>query len=92
MFWGSIFGNEKGPCLFWEKEWGTITSARYIERIVPLIDGMVKMAREHLGDHLILMQDAAWDALPISYLDQQIDLMQERCQAVIDAQGGYTPY
>lgn len=35
---------------------------------------------------------AAWDAIPTEYLDQQIDLMQARCQAVIDAQGGHTPY
>jgi hypothetical protein len=35
---------------------------------------------------------AAWDAIPISFLNQQIDLMQKRCQAVIDAQGGHTLY
>jgi ketohexokinase/beta-glucosidase len=34
---------------------------------------------------------AAWDAMPPSFLDKQIDLMQARCQAVIDAQGGHTP-
>ncbi|KAI0997064.1 hypothetical protein K3495_g11122 [Podosphaera aphanis] len=26
MFWGSFAGIEEGPCLFWEKEWGSITS------------------------------------------------------------------
>lgn len=35
---------------------------------------------------------AAWDAIPPSFLDKQIDLMQARCQAVINAQGGHTPY
>jgi hypothetical protein len=45
MFWGSFYGNEKGPCLFWEKEWGTITTTQYTERIMPLIDGMVSLAR-----------------------------------------------
>ncbi|KAJ5678485.1 transposable element tc3 transposase, partial [Penicillium maclennaniae] len=58
MFWGSFYGNEKGPCLFWEKEWGTITSARYTERIVPLIHGIVTMARDN-NKHLIVMQDGA---------------------------------
>lgn len=54
MFWGSFYGNEKGPCLFWEKEWGTITSARYTERIVPLIYGIVTIARDN-NKHLIVM-------------------------------------
>ena len=58
MFWGSFFGNEKGPCLFWEKEWGTISSASYTNRVVPLIDGMVTMSRDH-GSYLIVMQDSA---------------------------------
>ncbi|OKO95224.1 Transposable element Tc1 transposase [Penicillium subrubescens] len=35
---------------------------------------------------------AAWDTIPRSFLSQQIDLMQKRCQAVIDAQGGHTLY
>ncbi|KAI0995952.1 hypothetical protein K3495_g12230 [Podosphaera aphanis] len=26
MFWRSFAGIEEGPCLFWEKEWGSITS------------------------------------------------------------------
>ncbi|KAI0997625.1 hypothetical protein K3495_g10559 [Podosphaera aphanis] len=43
MFWGSFAGIEEGPCLFWEKEWGSITSETYPPRIVPLIDGMVTM-------------------------------------------------
>jgi hypothetical protein len=34
---------------------------------------------------------AAWDAIPSSYLSHQIDLMQMRCRAVIQAQGGHTP-
>lgn len=54
MFWGSFYSNQKGPYLFWEKEWSTINSERYIERIVSLIDGMVKMARNN-GEYLIVM-------------------------------------
>ena len=37
MFWGSFFGRQKGPCLFWEKSWGSITAQKYCERIVPLV-------------------------------------------------------
>ncbi|VDB88702.1 Bgt-50962, partial [Blumeria graminis f. sp. tritici] len=43
MFWGCFAGPEKGPCLFWEKEWGSINSPKYCEKIVLLIDGMVSM-------------------------------------------------
>lgn len=158
MFWGSFYGDQKGPCLFWEKEWGTINSERYTDRIVPLIDGMVTLARRS-DQHIIVIQDgapshrnlltieelherdiypidrppyspdlnpieqlwdwmkdwigerylrafdrilsydqlrevvrAAWDAIPESFLSQQIDLMQARCQAVIQAKGSHTPY
>lgn len=59
MFWGSFYSNQKDPCLFWEKEWGTITTAQYTERIVPLIDGMVSLARNQFDQHLIVMQDSA---------------------------------
>ena len=29
MFWGMIVGGRKGLGIFWEKEWGTMNSARY---------------------------------------------------------------
>lgn len=29
MFWGSIAGVKKGPCFFWEKEYGGITAEKY---------------------------------------------------------------
>lgn len=29
MFWGCFNSFEKGPCLFWEKEWGTINQETY---------------------------------------------------------------
>jgi transposase len=29
MFWGTIVGGRKGLSIFWEKEWGTMNSARY---------------------------------------------------------------
>lgn len=55
MFWGCFAGNEKGPCLSWEKQdWGSITSETYCERILPLIDGMI-----YMRPWLLMMQDNA---------------------------------
>ena len=54
MFWGCIAGTEQGASLFWEKEWGTITSDTYSQKIVPLIHGMVPMKPQ-----LSVMQDNA---------------------------------
>ena len=54
MFWGCFAGNQKGPCLFWEKEWGSINQKSYCERIVPLIHGWIQM-----NPHLQFMQDGA---------------------------------
>jgi len=37
MFWGGISGAwGKGPSLFWEKDWGTITAESYSRHIVPI--------------------------------------------------------
>lgn len=58
MFWGSIHGNTKGPCLFWEKEWGTIKAETYCQRTVPIIDGYLRLLRSE-GLPLQLMQDGA---------------------------------
>ena len=38
MFWGCFTCTEKGPCLFWGNEWGTIGQQTYQDHIVPLID------------------------------------------------------
>ncbi|KAI0993467.1 hypothetical protein K3495_g14717, partial [Podosphaera aphanis] len=54
MIWGCIAGTEQGASLFWEREWGTITSDTYSQRIVPLIHGMVSMKPQ-----LSVMQDNA---------------------------------
>ena len=54
MFWGCFAGSEKSPCLFWKREWKSIDSQEYCEKIVPLIDGMVSMR-----PWLSLMQDNA---------------------------------
>jgi ketohexokinase/beta-glucosidase len=56
MFWGSFHGDIKGPGLFWEKDWGTIKSRSYCERIVPLIQDYLQSQQ---GQNLQLMQDSA---------------------------------
>jgi hypothetical protein len=38
IFWESIVDGKKGPALFWEKEWGSINSARYDQKILSLIE------------------------------------------------------
>ncbi len=54
MFWGGFNDTSKGPCLFWEKEWGSINQITYSERILPLIHGWLR-----LHPDLRLMQDHA---------------------------------
>lgn len=54
MFWAGFNGTTKGPCLFWEKDWGTINQESYSSRIVPLIHGWLRM-----NPTLVLMQDGA---------------------------------
>ena len=152
MFWGSFAGGEKGPCLFWEKEWKSINQDSYAERIVPLIHGWIR-----LNPHLFLMQDnapghagkvaqeelfergiriifwppyspdlnpietvwnwmkdwieamygfdkvfnydelrkvvkEAWEAVPREKLMELLESMPQRCQDVIDAEGGFTKW
>jgi transposase len=58
MFWGCFSGQDKGPSLFWEKEWGTITQETYSERVIPLIHGWIQLKGRE-GIQLSLMQDHA---------------------------------
>ena len=37
---------EKGPSLFWEKEWGTIGQQSYSKRIILLIHGWIRLRPE----------------------------------------------
>lgn len=54
MFWGCISGLfGKGPGLFWEKDWGTITSASYLEHIILVLEAYI------LPRGLLFMQDNA---------------------------------
>ncbi|EED12610.1 transposable element tc3 transposase, putative [Talaromyces stipitatus ATCC 10500] len=57
MFWATFHGNNKGPCLFWEREWGTINSERYCQRVIPIIDGYIRLLRDDIW--LQFMQDGA---------------------------------
>jgi hypothetical protein len=56
MFWGSIVDGKKGPCLFWEKSWGTINSERYNLRILSRIE---QFFRDYPLDSYIFWQDNA---------------------------------
>lgn len=75
MFWGCFSGIAgKGPGIFWEKDWGTITSQSYRDHIVPIIDGWIRLtANKGYGSH-IFMQD---NATPHAAADTITDL-QER--------------
>ena len=75
MFWGSFAGSEKGPSLFWEKEWKTIDSEKYCSKILPLIDGMVSMRPWLFG-----MQNNA----PAHVSERTIKEFQERYTDPID--------
>jgi hypothetical protein len=52
MFWGCFSGTAgKGPGIFWEKNWGTITAETYSQYIVPIIDGWIRMHPDHIFMH-----------------------------------------
>ena len=54
MFWGSFSGTQRGPSLFWEKSWGSITAEKYNQKILPLIANKLRSERS-----LVFMQDGA---------------------------------
>ena len=54
MFHGCIVDGKKGPCLFWEKRWGTINSTRYDEKILSMIEQFI--CRDHALDGYIFWQ------------------------------------
>lgn len=62
LFWGCFSGYRKGPGLFWEKEWGSISGQTYNERIVPLISGWITLntlEQQQQQQRLVLMHDNA---------------------------------
>ena len=56
MFWGCFNAGRKGPGVFWEKDWGSITSQSYREHIIPVINNWIRQ-NETEGRHLFFMQD-----------------------------------
>lgn len=54
MFWGSVYGLNKGPCLTWDKKWGSIRQSSYQEHIVPLVSNFINAHPE-----LLFQQDNA---------------------------------
>lgn len=57
MFWGSFAGRRKGPCFFWEKEYGGINAEQYIHFILPLVQGFIQAQEE--GSEIIFQHDNA---------------------------------
>jgi transposase len=58
MFWGSFAGGTKGPCFFWEKEYGGITAEKYQRFIIPLVYTFIEEQRAQ-GRNLVFQQDNA---------------------------------
>tara|TARA_R110002033_G_scaffold158662_1_gene194778 strand:- start:118 stop:600 length:483 start_codon:yes stop_codon:yes gene_type:complete len=58
MFHGTIAQGKKGPAVFWEKEWGSMNSAKYDAIILNNVQMFVQM-EEIQGNYLIWMQDNA---------------------------------
>ena len=42
MFHGVVFKGRKGPAVFWEKDWGTMNSAKYNNHILPDIQQLIR--------------------------------------------------
>ena len=60
MFHGVIYQGKKGPACFWEKEWGSMDSIGYDERILSTIQAFVtEFQYQNPGIELIWMQDGA---------------------------------
>ena len=59
MFWGCFSGaSGKGPGLFWEKDWGSISEESYREHTLPLIHEWIRENERH-NIELYFMQDGA---------------------------------
>ncbi|RPA78957.1 hypothetical protein BJ508DRAFT_308856 [Ascobolus immersus RN42] len=48
-----------GQGIFWEKDWGKITSASYTSHVTPVIEGMMRLVWEEHGEVPIFQQDNA---------------------------------
>jgi hypothetical protein len=54
MFWGCFHGSTKGPKVFWEKSWGSISAVTYGNYVVPVVANYM---HNHPG--LVFQQDNA---------------------------------
>jgi hypothetical protein len=61
MFWGAFHGNIKGPAMFWEKDWGSISGPTYRQYTVPIIAQYLCdiAGLKGMENELIFMQDNA---------------------------------
>jgi len=56
-------------------------------------DWIAKHYHEKMSyDELCVAVKAAWDAFPVEELEAWVRKLPERCQAVIDKEGGRIPY
>ena len=55
MFWGSFAGIERGPCVFWEADWGKMTSEGYRQHILPLVVDWYRNRRQETGRAYLFM-------------------------------------
>ncbi|KAI0993125.1 hypothetical protein K3495_g15059 [Podosphaera aphanis] len=58
-FGGSFAGIKRGPCVFWEADWGKMTSEGYRQRILPLVVDWHKNRRQETGRAYLFMHDNA---------------------------------
>ncbi|KAI0994693.1 hypothetical protein K3495_g13488 [Podosphaera aphanis] len=59
MFWGSFVGVERGPCIFWERDWRNMTFEKYALRILPLVVDWTRAKSEEIGRQVYFMHDNA---------------------------------
>jgi hypothetical protein len=76
MFWGCFSGKYgKGPGIFWEKEWGTITTESYCQHTVPIIEGWIRLCN---GQQMFIQ-----DSAPAHKAKETLEELQERGIRVI---------
>ena len=59
MFWESFAGAERGPCIFWERDWGNMIIEKYALRILPLVVDWTRAKSEENGRQVYFMNDNA---------------------------------
>ncbi|KAI0993050.1 hypothetical protein K3495_g15134 [Podosphaera aphanis] len=59
MFRGSFAGVERGPCIFWERDWGNMTFEKYALPILPLVVDWTRAKSEVIGRQVYSMHENA---------------------------------